>query len=163
MFLENRTLRDSHGILPCQRFLSSQPEQESCRLSISSLREQNPSWKCLAVSWYLPYIFMTLATASDMLGKAQHTMVWKFYVCPLCLLSSKTHKCFPVNSEGVANSLYLVALSNISCMQQILINSLFTFILLKAFSNFPYYGFSDIQSSFNSGNLISRYMEFGAF
>ena len=104
-----------------------------------------------------------LVTASDMLGKTQHIMVWKFYVRPVCILFSKTHKCFPGNSEGVANSLYLVALSNISCMQQILINSLFTFILLKAFSNFPYYGFSDIQSSFKSGNLISKYMEFGAF
>ena len=84
-----------------------------------------------------------------MLGKAQHVMVWKFYVRPVYILLSKTHKCFPVNSEGMANS-YLVALSNISCRQQILINSLFIFILLKVFSNFPYSGFLDICSSFKS-------------
>ena len=52
------------------------------------------------------------------------------------------YKCFPVNSEGAANS-YLVALSNISCRQQILINSLFIFILLQILSNFPCYGFLD--------------------
>ena len=34
-----------------------------------------------------------------------------------------------------------VALSSFSCMQQILINSLFNFILLQIFSNFPCYGF----------------------
>ena len=37
-----------------------------------------------------------------------------------------------------------IALSSFSRMQQILINSLFIFILLQIFSNFPCYGFLDI-------------------
>ena len=63
----------------------------------------------------------------------------------------------------MTNLLYLVALNNISCMPQILINSIFIFILLKVFSNFSCYGFLGIQLSFKSGNLISKYMGFGAF
>ena len=39
--------------------------------------------------------------------------------------------------------LYLVALSSFSCMQQILKNSLFIFILLQIFSKFPCYGSLD--------------------
>ena len=42
-----------------------------------------------------------------------------------------------------ASILYLVALSSISCMQQVLINSFFIFILLQIFSNFPCYGILD--------------------
>ena len=36
-----------------------------------------------------------------------------------------------------------VALSSFSCLQQILVNSLFIIILLQIFSNFPLYGFLD--------------------
>ena len=41
------------------------------------------------------------------------------------------------------STLHLVALSSFICMQQILINSLFIFILLQIFSNFPCYGLLD--------------------
>ena len=41
-------------------------------------------------------------------------------------------------------------------MQQIVINSLFIFILLQIFSNFP----CSIQPSFKSGHLISKHIEF---
>ena len=41
------------------------------------------------------------------------------------------------------STLYLVTLSSFSCMQQILVNSLFIFILFQIFSNFPCYGFLD--------------------
>ena len=41
------------------------------------------------------------------------------------------------------STLYLVALSSFSYMQQILINYLSIFILLQIFSNFPCYGFLD--------------------
>ena len=41
------------------------------------------------------------------------------------------------------STLYLTVLSSFSCMQQILVNSLFIFILLQIFSNFPCYGFLD--------------------
>ena len=34
LFLESCTVKDSHGILPCQLFSSPQAEQESCRLCI---------------------------------------------------------------------------------------------------------------------------------
>ena len=40
-------------------------------------------------------------------------------------------------------TLYLVTLSRFSCIQQILVNSLFIFILLQIFSDFPCYGFLD--------------------
>ena len=40
------------------------------------------------------------------------------------------------------STLYLIALIIFSCMQQILINSLFI-LLLQIFSNFPCYGFLD--------------------
>ena len=38
---------------------------------------------------------------------------------------------------------YLIALSNFSCMQQIPVNSGLVFILLQIFSNFSCYGFLD--------------------
>ena len=41
------------------------------------------------------------------------------------------------------STLYLNALSSFSCMQQILINSLFIFTLLQIVSNFPCSGFLD--------------------
>ena len=41
------------------------------------------------------------------------------------------------------STLYSTALSSFSCMQQILVNSLFIFMLLQIFSNFPCYGFLD--------------------
>ena len=41
--------------------------------------------------------------------------------------------------------LHLIALNSFSWMQQILANSLFIFILVQTFSNFPCYGFLDIS------------------
>ena len=49
-------------------------------------------------------------------------------------------------------------MNSFSCMQQILINSLFIFILLQIFSNFPCYGF--LEHPFKSGHLIFKYMDF---
>ena len=40
-------------------------------------------------------------------------------------------------------TLYLVTLSSFSCLQKFLINTLFIFILLQIFSNFPCYSFLD--------------------
>lgn len=51
------------------------------------------------------------------------------------------------NSETLLQfkiQMYLVALRSFSCMQQIPVNSLFTFILLQVFSNSLCYGFIDI-------------------
>ena len=42
------------------------------------------------------------------------------------------------------STLHLIAWSSFSCTQHILVNSLFIFILLQIFSNFPCYGFLDI-------------------
>ena len=57
------------------------------------------------------------------------------------------------------STLYLTALSSFSFMQQILANSLFIFILLQIFSNFPCKA-SQVYPSFKSGHLISKYMGF---
>ena len=42
------------------------------------------------------------------------------------------------------STLYLIELSSFSYMQQTLVNSLFIFIPLQIFSNFPFYGFLDM-------------------
>ena len=50
------------------------------------------------------------------------------------------------NSETLLQfkiQMYLVALRSFSCMQEIPVNSLFTFILLQVFSNSLCYGFID--------------------
>ena len=61
------------------------------------------------------------------------------------------------------STLYLVAMSSFSCMQQILVNSLFIFILLQIFSNFPCYGFLDTPAILKESwkrCLITKHMGF---
>ena len=55
---------------------------------------------------------------------------------------ASVHYLFPSLIQD--STLYLIALSSFRCMQQILLNSLFIFILLHIFSNFPCYG-SDLK------------------
>ena len=69
---------------------------------------------------------------------------------PLILLISLCQVTFPfgyhfsiVSSFVVYMHVYLIALSNFSCMQEILVNSGLIFILLQIFSNFSCYGFLD--------------------
>ena len=57
------------------------------------------------------------------------------------------------------STLYLAALSSFSCMQQILVNSLFIFILCKYFLVFLVMA-SQKHLSFKSGHLISKCMDF---
>ena len=86
-----------------------------------------------------------------MLGQLSLTG-WKYIFCPnFTKCHANVHNLF---SYLIQDSIsYLVALSSISCMQQVLINSFFIFILLQIFSNFPCCGILDTpiiyQCTFN--------------